>query len=183
VEGRVELEEKKVAMEENQRLVEYEKILFFIDTSNLYDKQKEYINLMRDQVLAQQRMMTYGGIGGYGGMGGMGGMGAPMGEFMDSMGGIGGYGGMDGVGAMGDMGAPPARFMASMGASSGGFMASMGAPSGGFMGDPSIPSMPTMNDGFVPSPSHTTPAHTSEVAREDESNVGDAKGDGEGDEE
>jgi hypothetical protein len=34
-----------------------------------------------------------------------------------------------------------------------------------------------MNDGFVPSP-----VHTSELAKEDESNVGDAKDDGKSDE-
>jgi hypothetical protein len=72
--------------------VEYEKILFFIDTSNLYDKQKEYINLMRDQFLAQKWKMTYASIGGYGCMGSMGGMGAPMGC----------YGGYRGIGSMGE---------------------------------------------------------------------------------
>jgi hypothetical protein len=55
-----------------------------------------------------------------------------------------------------------------MGAPPGGFIAFMVAP---------MPSMPTMNDGFVPSP-----VHTSELAKEDESNVGDAKDDGKSDE-
>jgi hypothetical protein len=77
---------------------------------------------------------------------------------MTSMRGIGGYGAMGSVRAMGDMGAPPDGFMASMGA-------------------PPMPYMPTINYGFVPSP-----VHTSEVAKEDKSNVGNVKHDGEGDE-
>ena len=60
----------------------------------------------------------------------------------------------------------------------------MGAPPGGFMAsmvDP-MPSMTTTNDGSVPSPIHTNHAHTSEVANQDETKDGDAKVNGEGDE-
>jgi hypothetical protein len=35
-----------------------------MDTSNLDDMKKEYINLMRDQILAQKRMSTMRGMGG-----------------------------------------------------------------------------------------------------------------------
>jgi hypothetical protein len=93
-----------------------------MDTSNLDDKKNEYFNLMRDQILAQKRMMAYGGMnfmggmgapmGGYGGMGGIGGM-SGMGG-MSSMGDISGYGGMGGIGAISGTGAPPGGFMASM---------------------------------------------------------------------
>jgi hypothetical protein len=139
--------------------VEYEKNLFFMDTSNLDEKQKEYINLMCDQVSAQKRMMGemgaplegYGGIafmgrmgapiGGYGGIGSIGAMGRMSGVGgmstiggMSSMGGIGSidvYGSMGGIGAIGGIGGMRGRFMASMAAS--------------------MISMPTRNDGFVPS--------------------------------
>jgi hypothetical protein len=68
-----------------------------MDTRNLDGKQKEYINLMRDQVLAQKRMM-----GGYMGgmrstMGSMAGMGSTMGA---TMGGIRGMGSMGGHGRL-----------------------------------------------------------------------------------
>jgi hypothetical protein len=56
-----------------------------------------------------------------------------------------------------------------MGAPPGGFVASMVAP---------MPSKPTTNDGFVPTLTHTTDAHTSKVANEDETKDGDAKDDG-----
>jgi hypothetical protein len=46
------LEEKKVANEEHQRLVEEERKLFCIDTYNMDERQKEYINLVCDEVLA-----------------------------------------------------------------------------------------------------------------------------------
>ena len=78
-ERKILLEDKKVAMEEEARLVEMERNLFFMDTSKLDDKQKEYVNLCRDQVLHKKRMMSdMSGIGGmeaYGGIGGVGGMG------------------------------------------------------------------------------------------------------------
>jgi hypothetical protein len=78
---------------------------------------------------------------------------------MGGMGGVGGYGGMGGIG--------------SMGAPLDGFIASMVAP---------MLAMPTTNDDFVPSPIHTTHAHVSEVAIEDETKDGDVKDDGEDDE-
>jgi hypothetical protein len=37
-------------------------ISFFLDTTNLDDKQKDYINLMRDQILAQKQIMSYEGM-------------------------------------------------------------------------------------------------------------------------
>ncbi|XP_047064899.1 uncharacterized protein LOC124672766 [Lolium rigidum] len=43
-------------MEETFRLMEHEKNLFLMDTSNLDDMQKEYTNLCRDEVLPQKRM-------------------------------------------------------------------------------------------------------------------------------
>jgi hypothetical protein len=46
-----------------------------MDTSNLDDMQKEHINLMPDQILAQKKMSTMRGMGCYGGMGGMSSMG------------------------------------------------------------------------------------------------------------
>jgi hypothetical protein len=104
-----------VALEEKNITMDYESNLLFMDTSNLYDKKREYFNLMRDQILAQKWMMTYGGMnfmggmgapmGGYGGMGGIGGM-SGMGG-MSSMGDISGYGGMGGIGAISGTGAPP----------------------------------------------------------------------------
>ena len=39
------LEEKKLAMEERSRLLEWEKYLFFMDTSTFDDRQKDFINL------------------------------------------------------------------------------------------------------------------------------------------
>jgi hypothetical protein len=48
---------------------------FLMDTSNLDDRQKEHINLMPDQILAQKKMSTMRGMGCYGGMGGMSSMG------------------------------------------------------------------------------------------------------------
>jgi hypothetical protein len=50
----VATKERKVAMGETLRLMEQEKNLFFMDRSNLDDKQKEYVNLCRDQVSAQK---------------------------------------------------------------------------------------------------------------------------------
>jgi hypothetical protein len=62
-----------------------------MDTSTLDEKQKEYINLAREEVLVQKRAMVGGGIGGMGG-GGIGGMGG-IGGFGATMGGMGGMGG------------------------------------------------------------------------------------------
>ncbi|KAE8796034.1 UDP-glycosyltransferase 73C6 [Hordeum vulgare] len=84
-ERRVAVEERKVAMEERSRLLEWEKYLFFLDTSTLNEVQKQYINLTREEVLIQKRAMLHsmggGGIGDMGGgsIGGMGGFGAPSG--------------------------------------------------------------------------------------------------------
>ncbi|KAE8782462.1 Alternative oxidase 1a, mitochondrial [Hordeum vulgare] len=82
-ESKVALEEKKLAMEERTRVLKWEKYLIFMDTSTLDEKQKEYVNLAREEVLVQKR-----------GMGGMGGMG--FGATMDDMGGM---RGMSGFGA------------------------------------------------------------------------------------
>jgi hypothetical protein len=57
-ERKLALEEKNVANEEHQRLVEEERKLFCIDTSNMDERQNEYINLARDEVLAKKRMMA-----------------------------------------------------------------------------------------------------------------------------
>ncbi|KAE8789951.1 Alternative oxidase 1a, mitochondrial [Hordeum vulgare] len=77
-ERKVALEERKVGMEERAKLLEWEKHLFFLDTSLFNDAQKEYVNLAREEVLIQKRAMirTMGGgsLGGMGG-GGLGGMG------------------------------------------------------------------------------------------------------------
>ena len=56
-ERKVALEENKVAMKENLRIMDHEKHLFFMDTSNLDERQKEYINICCDQVLARKIMM------------------------------------------------------------------------------------------------------------------------------
>jgi hypothetical protein len=57
-ERRLALEEKKVANEEHQRLVEEERKLFFMDTSNMDERKKEYINFARDEVLVKKRMLA-----------------------------------------------------------------------------------------------------------------------------
>ncbi|KAE8771852.1 Tyrosine N-monooxygenase [Hordeum vulgare] len=82
-ERKMALEEKKLTMEERTRLLEWEKCLIFMVTSALDEKQKEYANLSREEVLVQKR-----GMGGFGAsMGGMGGMGG-FGATMDGMGGM-----------------------------------------------------------------------------------------------
>jgi hypothetical protein len=53
-ERKLALEKKKVANEEHQRLVEEEMKLFFMDTFNMDERQKEYINLARDEMLAKK---------------------------------------------------------------------------------------------------------------------------------
>jgi hypothetical protein len=50
-ERRMAMEEKKMANEEHRRLLDEERKLFFMDTSNMDERQKEYINLARDKVL------------------------------------------------------------------------------------------------------------------------------------
>ncbi|XBH98258.1 hypothetical protein VPH35_127798 [Triticum aestivum] len=154
-ERKVALEERKVSNEERTRLLEWEKHLFFLDTSNLNEAQKEYVNLAREEVLIQKRAMirmSGGGLGGMGGdglgamgggglggmsgggLGGMGGggLGGMGGSGLGAMGGggLGAMGGMGGFGAMGGMGAPPAA-MGGMGASPAamGGMGGFGAPS------------------------------------------------------
>nr|XP_020163683.1 caldesmon-like [Aegilops tauschii subsp. strangulata] len=53
-ERKVALEERKVSNEERTRLLEWEKHLFFLDTSILSEAQKEYVNLAREEVLIQK---------------------------------------------------------------------------------------------------------------------------------
>ncbi|XBJ14400.1 hypothetical protein VPH35_006446 [Triticum aestivum] len=128
-ERKVALEERKVGMEERAKLLEWEKHLFFLDTSLINDAQKEYVNLAREEVLIQKRVMIRIGGGGLGSMGG-GGLGAMGGGGLGGMGGgglggmggggLGAMGGMGGFGAMGGMGAP----LAAMGG-----MGGFGAPS------------------------------------------------------
>ncbi|XBH79777.1 hypothetical protein VPH35_105674 [Triticum aestivum] len=104
-ERKVALEERKVSNEERTKLLEWEKHLFFLDTSNLNVAQMEYVNLAREEVLIQKRAMVHamggGGLGAMGGMGGLGGFGAPP-DTMATM------GGMSFASLMGGMGAPPA---------------------------------------------------------------------------
>uniref|UniRef100_A0A8I6Y494 No apical meristem-associated C-terminal domain-containing protein n=1 Tax=Hordeum vulgare subsp. vulgare TaxID=112509 RepID=A0A8I6Y494_HORVV len=123
-ERKVALEERKVGMEERAKLLEWEKHLFFLDTSLFNDAQKEYVNLAREEVLIQKRAMIRGGLGGMGG----GGLGAMGGMGLGAMGGLGGFG------AMGGMGAPPAAM---------GGMGGFGAPSNamGGMGGMSFASL------------------------------------------
>ncbi|KAE8800807.1 UDP-glycosyltransferase 73C6 [Hordeum vulgare] len=140
-ERKVALEERKVGMEERAKLLEWEKHLFFLDTSLFNDAQKEYVNLAREEVLIQKRAMIRGmGGGGLGGMGG-GGLGAMGGGGLGGMGGgglggmggggLGAMGGMGGFGAMGGMGGfgAPSDAMAAMGGMSfASLMGGMGAP-------------------------------------------------------
>uniref|UniRef100_A0A8I6X2K3 No apical meristem-associated C-terminal domain-containing protein n=1 Tax=Hordeum vulgare subsp. vulgare TaxID=112509 RepID=A0A8I6X2K3_HORVV len=131
-ERKVALEERKVGMEERAKLLEWEKHLFFLDTSLFNDAQKEYVNLAREEVLIQKRAMirTMGG-GGLGGMGG-GGLGAMGGMGLGAMGGIGGgvLGGMGGgaFGVMGGFGAPSNAMGGMGGMSFASLMGGMGAP-------------------------------------------------------
>jgi hypothetical protein len=75
-ERKLALEKKKQANEKHLRLVEEERKLFLMDTFHMDERQKEYINLARDEVLAKKRLLkanmntpTAGMFGG--GMGGM----------------------------------------------------------------------------------------------------------------
>ncbi|XBI83335.1 hypothetical protein VPH35_091852 [Triticum aestivum] len=118
-ERKVALEERKVSNEERAKLLEWEKHLFFLDTSNLNAAQKEYVNLAQQEVLIQKRAMVHAmGGGGLGAMGG-GGFGAMGGGGLGAIGDMGGFGVMGGMGgppaAMGGMGGPPAA-MGGMGA-------------------------------------------------------------------
>ncbi|XBI76892.1 hypothetical protein VPH35_070076 [Triticum aestivum] len=174
-ERKVALEERKVGMEERSRLLEWEKHLFFLDTSSFNGAQKEYVNLAREEVLIQKRAMirTMGGgglggaMGGMGGFGAMGGMGAPP-AAMGGMGGFGAMGGMGGLGAMGGMGAPPAAMggMGGFGAPSD-TMAAMGGMSfATLMGGMGAP--PAMGGMSFDVPPHT---HSREDAVEDLANT------------
>lgn len=111
-ERRVALEERKMAMEERAKLLEWEKHLFFLDTSLFNDAQKEYVNLVREEVLIQKRVMIDsmggGGLGamGGGGLGGMGGGGGMSARAFGGMGSMGGFGAiLGGMGFMGGFGA------------------------------------------------------------------------------
>ena len=117
---RVAAEERRIALEEKKNeMMEHEKYLFFMDTSRLDERQKEYVNLCHDQLLMKKKMMG-GGIGAsIGGMGG--GIGASMG---------GGYGG---VGA--SMGGGYEGVGASMGGMMGGMRGGMGGVIGASMRD------------------------------------------------
>jgi hypothetical protein len=143
------VEEKKQANEEHLRLVEEERKLFLMDTSHMDERQKEYINLARDEVLAKKRLllatmntptvgMFGGGMAGMpmfgGGMAGMGGMDAMGGmPVMVAMGGMAGMGGMSGMGGYGGMAGYGGVSGWTMGASVSGVYGAMGAPPGGFV--------------------------------------------------
>jgi hypothetical protein len=77
-------------MEEAQRDEYSEEKLMFMDTSSMDNKQKQYIKLCHDQVLAKKQMTAYMSSMSY--MGGMGGVGGGMTSIggMDGMGGVGG---------------------------------------------------------------------------------------------
>jgi membrane protein involved in colicin uptake len=53
-ERKMAMDEKKMANEEHQRLLDEERKLFFMDTSNMDERQKEYIHLARDEVLKKK---------------------------------------------------------------------------------------------------------------------------------
>nr|XP_040243856.1 keratin, type II cytoskeletal 5-like [Aegilops tauschii subsp. strangulata] len=152
-ERRVALEERKVGMDERSRWLDWEKHLFFLDTSILNEAQKEYANLAREEVLIQKRAMIRamggGGLGGMGGgglgdMGGMGGFGATMG----GMGAMGGFGAtMETMGGMGGFGAPPGAMVGMGGMSFASLMGGMGAPPGAMGGMSSdVPHTPSHED-------------------------------------
>ncbi|KAE8795414.1 putative receptor protein kinase ZmPK1 [Hordeum vulgare] len=153
-ERKVALEERKMGMEERAKLLEWEKHLFFLDTSLFNDAQKEYANLAREEVLIQKRAMICG-MGG-GGLGAMGG------------GGLGAMGGMGGFGAMGCMGAPPAAMggMGGFGAPSDAMAAMEGMSFASLMGDMGAP--PAMGGRSFDVPPHT---HSHEDAVEDLANT------------
>jgi hypothetical protein len=163
-ERKLALEKKKQANEEHLRLVEEERKLFLMDTSHMDERQKEYINLARDVVLAKKKLllanmntptvgMFGGGMAGMpmfgGGMAGMGGMAATGGmPGMAAMGGMAGMGGMaamggiPGMGGFGGMAGYGGVSGGTMGALVSGVYGAMGAPPGGFVVslDPTIPS-------------------------------------------
>jgi hypothetical protein len=178
-ERKLALEEKKQSNEEHLRLVEEERKLFLMDTSHMDERQKEYINLARDKVLAKKRLllatmntptvgMFGGGMAGMpmfgGGMTGMGGM-AAMGE----MAGMAAMGGMPGMAAMGGM--PAMAAMGGMPAMGGyGGMAGYGGVSGGTMGasvSGVYGAMGAPPGGFVASLDSTVPPSTQDVDEEE----------------
>ncbi|XP_010229449.1 uncharacterized protein LOC104581951 [Brachypodium distachyon] len=154
---RVWVEERKLAMEEAARLMEQEKNFMFMDTTNLNDKQKEYVELMREQIVSQKRMMGgymmngfMGGMGSMGGIGSMGSMGGTGGTIggMGSMGGMGGIGGtIGGMGSMGGMSGIGGT-MGGIGGIMGGFMVSMVAPIPPFRASTSGFNGGTVGDGM-----------------------------------
>ncbi|XBH80776.1 hypothetical protein VPH35_106456 [Triticum aestivum] len=123
-ERKVAFEERKVSNKERTRLLEWEKHLFFLDTTNLNAVQKEYVNLAQQEVLIQKRAMVRAmGGGGLGAMGG-GGLGA-----MDAMGGFRGtVGGLDAMRGMAGFGAPPDAMATMGGMSFASLMGGMGTP-------------------------------------------------------
>jgi hypothetical protein len=154
--------------------MEYENHLYFTDTSSYDDTQKEYVKVMREQVLAQKKMMAsmgcFGAMGAMGGMGGMGGM--TMGGM--TMGGMGGMGAIGGMGNFGGMGSSSSGHggMSAMGGM-GGF-GCMGPPPSGFMASMVTP-MPYRNDGHEESPANNTKVANEEVAQDgDEQDEDDA---------
>ena len=80
----MELEERKLALEERKLEEEREQKFMFMDTSGMDAKQKEYIELFRDQMFAKKQMSMMGGA--YGAQM-SGGMSAGMGGYMNMMGG------------------------------------------------------------------------------------------------
>ncbi|KAK1564085.1 hypothetical protein QYE76_037717 [Lolium multiflorum] len=165
-ERKLALEEKRQAAEEHARLAEEERKLFLMDTSHMDERQKEYVNLLRDEVLAKKRLLVAnmntsttgmfgggmfgGGMGGMGGMGsmpmptmgGMGGMGSMPMPSMGGMAGMGGYGGMAGMGGSSYGGV----FGGTMGGSVSGVYGSMGAPPGGFVSSMNATIPPSTQD-------------------------------------
>ncbi|KAK1603679.1 hypothetical protein QYE76_027352 [Lolium multiflorum] len=169
-ERKLALEEKRQATEEQARLAEEERKLFLMDTSHMDERQKEYINLLRDEVLAKKRLLianmntsTTGMFGGGmfgggmfgggmptfgGGMGGMAGMGSMPMPTMGGMAGMGGMPGMGGYGGMAGMGGPSygGVFGGTMGGSVSGVYGSMGAPPGGFVSSMNATIPPSTQD-------------------------------------
>ncbi|XBI67005.1 hypothetical protein VPH35_046438 [Triticum aestivum] len=196
-ERKVALEERKVSNEERAKLLEWEKHLFFLDTSNLNAAQKEYVNLAQQEVLIQKRAlvramgggglgaMDGGGLGAMGGMGGFGAMGG-MGAHPAAMGGMGAppaaMGGISApLAAMGGMGAPPAAMggMGGFGASSDAMAAMGGMSFASLMGGMGAPPA-AMGAMSFDVPSHT---HSHEDAVEDLANTVGASHDAVRDEE
>ncbi|XBH81213.1 hypothetical protein VPH35_106815 [Triticum aestivum] len=180
-ERKVALEERKVSNEERAKLLEWEKHLFFLDTSNLNAAQKEYVNLAQQEVLIQKRALVRarGGGGldtmGGGGFGAMGGdrLGAMGGGGLAAMGGMGGFRAMGGMGAhpaaMGGMGAPPTAMggMGGFGAPSDAMAAMGGMSFASLMGSMGAPPA-AMGAMSFDVPSHT---HSHEDAVEDLANI------------